>query len=123
MTNNKIVSKLDIFLYFIIFIKLVFSLTYFLHIYFSKVNPNSQKGQEIDPTILFWKERTEFIFIASMSALMIYLFNPWKTEPLVFNNEMKVLFYVLGWVLLVTANWAIFFKESPIVMEIQQALR
>lgn len=121
--NGKIVSKLDIFLYFIIFIKLVFSLTYFLHIYFSKVNPNSQKGQEIDPTILFWKERTEFIFIASMSALMIYLFNPWKTEPLVFNNEMKVLFYVLGWVLLVTANWAIFFKESPIVMEIQQALR
>ncbi len=123
MTNNKIISKLDIFLYFIIFIKLVFSLTYFLHIYFSKVNPNSQKGQEIDPTILFWKERTEFIFIASMSALMIYLFNPWKTEPLVFNNEMKVLFYVLGWVLLVTANWAIFFKESPIVMEIQQALK
>jgi len=123
MTNNKIVSKLDIFLYFIIFIKLVFSLTYFLHIYFSKVNPNSQKGQEIDPTILFWKERTEFIFIASMSALMIYLFNPWKTEPLVFNNEMKVLFYVLGWVLLVTANWAIFFKESPIIMEIQQALK
>ena len=123
MTNNKIVSKLDIFLYFIIFIKLVFSLTYFLHIYFSKVNPNSQKGQEIDPTILFWKERTEFIFIASMSALMIYLFNPWKTEPLVFNNEMKVLFYVLGWVLLVTANWGIFFKESPIIMEIQQALK
>ena len=123
MTNNKIVSKLDIFLYFIIFIKLVFSLTYFLHIYFSKVNPNSQKGQEIDPTILFWKERTEFIFIASMSALMIYIFNPWKTEPLVFNNEMKVLFYVLGWVLLVTANWAIFFKESPIIMEIQQALK
>jgi len=121
--NVKIVSKLDIFLYFIIFIKLVFSLTYFLHIYFSKVNPNSEKGQQIDPTILFWKERTEFIFIASMSALMIYLFNPWKTEPLVFNNEMKVLFYVLGWVLLVTANWAIFFKESPIVMEIQQALR
>ena len=58
-----------------------------------------------------------------MSALMIYLFNPWKNEPLVFNNEMKVLFYVLGWVLLVTANWAIFFKESPIIMEIQQALK
>lgn len=121
--NGKIVSKLDIFLYFIIFIKLVFSLTYFLHIYFSKVNPNSEKGQQIDPTILFWKERTEFIFIASMSALMIYLFNPWKTEPLVFNNEMKVLFYVLGWVLLVTANWAIFFKESPLVMDIQKALQ
>ena len=121
--NGKIVSKLDIFLYFIIFIKLVFSLTYFLHIYFSKVNPNSEKGQELDPRILFWKERTEFIFIASMSALMIYLFNPWKTEPLVFNNEMKVLFYVLGWVLLVTANWAIFFKESPLVMDIQKALQ
>jgi len=121
--NGKIVSKLNIFLYFIIFIKLVFSLTYFLHIYFSKVNPNSEKGQQIDPTILFWKERTEFIFIASMSALMIYLFNPWKTEPLVFNNEMKVLFYVLGWVLLVTANWAIFFRESPLIIEIQQALR
>lgn len=121
--NGQVVSKLDIFLYFIIFIKLTFSLTYFLHIYFSKVNPNSEKSQELDPRVLFWKERTEFIFIASMSALMIYLFNPWKKEPLVFNNEMKVLFYVLGWVLLITANWAIFFKESPFIMNVQKALK
>lgn len=121
--NGQVVSKLDIFLYFIIFIKLTFSLTYFLHIYFSKVNPKSEKSQELDPRVLFWKERTEFIFIASMSALMIYLFNPWKKEPLVFNNEMKVLFYVLGWVLLITANWAIFFKESPFIMNVQKALK
>jgi hypothetical protein len=123
MVNNKVIFKLDIYLYFIIFIKLIFSITYFLHIYFSKVNPNSEKGQEIDPKIVFWKERTEFIFIASMSALMIYLFNPWKNEPLFINEETKVLFYVLGWVLLVTANWAVFFKESPIVMDVQKALQ
>jgi hypothetical protein len=58
-----------------------------------------------------------------MSALMIYLFNPWRNEPLFINEETKVLFYVLGWVLLVTANWAVFFKESPIVMDVQKALQ
>jgi hypothetical protein len=39
------------------------------------------------------------------------------------NEETKVLFYVLGWVLLITANWAVFFKESPIVMDVQKALQ
>jgi hypothetical protein len=123
MVNNKVISKLDIYIYFIVFIKLIFSITYFLHIYFIKVIPNSEKGQEIDPKIVFWKERTEFIFIASMSVLMIYLFNPWRNEPLFINEETKVLFYVLGWVLLITANWAVFFKESPIVMDVQKALQ
>jgi len=29
------------------------------------------------------------------------------------NSEVKLLFYLFGWITLVTADWTVFFKEAP----------
>jgi hypothetical protein len=70
----------------------------------------------------FWKDRFEFIFKAMMSVLLIYLFNPRADNMKFINYETKLLLYLFGFILIITANWNIFFKESPIFKLIQYSI-
>ena len=45
-----------------------------------------------------------------MAVLLIYLFRPGREKQL--NNEEKMLLFLFGWVLLLTANWGEFFKDA-----------
>lgn len=69
--------------------------------------------------INYWKERFEFIFIFLMSALLIYLFNPRKNRGVLINGETKLLLYLFGFILLITANWKLFIKETKWFQDIQ----
>jgi hypothetical protein len=72
----KLEKTIDVFILFIFFIKIVFILSAFGHIILSH-SDNYNLKQNIDPKFVYWKERTEFIFITSMSILLIYYFlNP-----------------------------------------------
>ena len=113
-------SPIDIFVLFIIFIKIVFILTSIGHVILTHMTrkgsdsgsgSNDKKKQEKDIKLMYWKERTEFIFIASMAILLIYYFNPRSMKPL--TKETSLLFYLFGWVLLITAKWGIFIEEAP----------
>jgi hypothetical protein len=79
----------------------------------------NQNGSNLDKEILFWRERTEFIFILLMAILLIFLFNPYKNKMYMINNETQLLLYLFGVVLIITANWKSFFKESDIFKKIQ----
>ena len=111
-------EPIDMFILFIIFIKVVFILTSIGHVILTHMtrkgsdsNSNTdKKKQEKDEKLMYWKERTEFIFIASMAILLIYYFNPRSMKPL--NKETSLLFYLFGWVLLITAKWGIFIKDA-----------
>ncbi len=114
-------SPIDIFVLFIIFIKIVFILTSIGHVILTHMTRkgsgsdsdsdfNDKKKQEKDIKLMYWKERTEFIFIASMAILLIYYFNPRSMKPL--TKETSLLFYLFGWVLLITAKWGIFIKDA-----------
>jgi hypothetical protein len=108
-------SPIDIFVLFIIFIKIVFILTSIGHVILTHMTrkgsgSNDKKKQETDIKLMYWKERTEFIFIASMAILLIYYFNPRNMKPL--TKETSLLFYLFGWVLLITAKWGIFIKDA-----------
>jgi hypothetical protein len=110
-------SPIDIFVLFIIFIKIVFILTSIGHVILTHMTrkgsdsgSNDKKKQEKDIKLMYWKERTEFIFIASMAILLIYYFNPRNMKPL--TKETSLLFYLFGWVLLITAKWGIFIKDA-----------
>jgi len=105
----KFETTLDFFILFIIFIKIVFILSAVGHLIFS--HSSSNKATKIDPKLVFWKERTEFIFIASMAILLIYHFKPGKNKPI--SEETSLLFFLFGWILLITAEWGLFFKEAP----------
>ena len=54
-----------------------------------------------------------------MSILLIYIFNPRIERTKYINNEIKLLLYLFGFITLLTAEWGIFFKESPIVKDIK----
>ena len=81
-----------------------------------------KKDSELFKTIEFWKDRIEFIFIAFMSALLIYIFNPRVDRTKYINYETRLLFYLFGFILILTANWKIFFKESPLFKDLQKVV-
>jgi hypothetical protein len=103
----------------IILVKVVFIILAVSHL-FLKVKGKSDS--ETDKKILYWKERIEFIFIFLMSLMLIYLFNPRSTKEVKLDFETKLLLYLFGFILLITAKWDIFFKESPLFKKIQKAV-
>ena len=106
----KLETLLDYFIFFIIFIKIVFIISAIGHLILS--HSTSPKAKNIDPKLVFWKERTEFIFIVSMSILLIYHFNPYLSKKPI-GEETALLFFLFGWILIFTAKWSLFIHEAP----------
>ena len=103
-------SSLDLFVYFIIFIKVVFIITAITHLILAH-SKNRAVEYKLDPRIMYWKERTEFIFTVCMSILLIYYFRPGHEHMI--NTETSILFFLFGCILLFTSKWSLFIKEAP----------
>lgn len=112
-------TKLDFFIFFVFIIKIVFVLSAIGHLVLS--HATSSLSQKFDPTLVVIKEQTEFVFIASMAILLIYHFKPGKNKPI--NEETSILFFLFGCVLLLTANWGLFFKEASWYQSIVRNLK
>jgi hypothetical protein len=114
-------TLLDYFVLFIILIKLIFSFTYFSHLFLTYIDVRKfgkiDKIEKIDKELLLWKERTEFIFSICMSFLLIYHFHP-KFSSLPIRKETKILFLFFGFILLFSAKWTIFFDEDSLFIQI-----
>ena len=110
----------DYFLFFIILIKIIFIISAIGHVLLT-YSTNKKLQKKVDPKLLYWKERTEFIFYASMAVLLIYYFRPEHNKPI--NKESALLFFLFGWILLSTADWGLFFKEAPWYKYIINSLR
>lgn len=108
-----------IYVYTIFLVKIVFFILASVGVYLKFKN---KTDSELDKTIMFWKEHVEFVFIVLMAFLLIYLFNPIKNKMYMINNETQLLLYLFGVVLIITANWKIFFKESDIFKKIQSVV-
>jgi hypothetical protein len=118
-------SPIDLLVLFIIFIKIVFIITAFGHAVLSHMtkkdnsNTGSKEKKEKDEKLVYWHERTEFIFTICMAILLIYYFNPRSMKPL--NKETCLLFYLFGWILIITAKWNIFITSAKWYPEISSA--
>jgi hypothetical protein len=112
-------NKYDMYVTFIFLIKIGFILMAISHIY---LKSKGEEKSDLDKKVLYWKERFEFIFIAAMSILLIYLFNPRKDKNMLIDKETKVLLFLFGFILLITAKWGIFFKESHLFVRIQKSI-
>jgi hypothetical protein len=109
MFGLKLDTGFDFYILFIILIKMVFVVAAIGHVILSHTNTRLDK---YDAKLVYWKERTEFVFVLTMALLLIYHFNPrFHSKPM--SGETKLLFFLFGWVLLITAKWDIFIKESP----------
>ena len=97
-------------------IKIGFVLMAMTHIY---LKIKGKENSDLDKKIVYWKDKFEFIFIFLMSLLLLYLFNPRKPD-IVIEGETKILLFLFGFVLLITAKWDIFFQESKWFKRIQE---
>ena len=102
-------DKFDMYVTLIFIVKIMFILLAVAHIY---LNTKGKSKSTLDKKIVYWKDRLEFVFVALMSVLLIYLFNPRASKPVVIDKETKVLLFLFGFVLIITAKWSIFFTDS-----------
>ena len=81
-----------------------------------------RENSEIYKTFFYWKERVEFIFVVLMALLLIYLFNPRQNRLFMINGETKLLLYLFGFVLIITADWSSFIKETIWIQRVQEVV-
>jgi hypothetical protein len=113
-------NKYNLYITFIILLKAGFIILALTHLYFKF------KHQEHSPTdekVLYWKERIEFIFIITMALLLIYIFNPRSNNLQVIDKETKILFYLFGFILLITAKWDPFMRETKWYKYLQEIVK
>lgn len=102
----------------IISFKILFIILAISKLYEDKIKKDKHNAEILE----FWKERVEFVFIILMSILLIYIFNPRFNNIKLINKEIQLLLYLFGFILLITAKWNIFIKESPLFKYIQISL-
>lgn len=78
---------------------------------------------ELSEKLKLIKEQSEFVFIFLTSLLMIAIFNPWQDNLKYIDSHVKLLFYLFGGILIVTAKWSLFFHESIFLNKISSSLQ
>jgi hypothetical protein len=105
---------------FIIGIKIIFIGLAIYGIYVKRKEPNETKKIE---TIHYFKDRIEFIFKFLMSILLISLFNPRFTkENMKLDYETRLLLYLFGFIIILTADWNMFIKNTPKSFQMLQSI-
>ena len=103
-------SAFDSFVVFIIVVKVFFVIFAAIELYYKFEKKTDSSWSK---WALYWKERTEFIFIVSMAILCIVLFNPFSRGVLVIDHHVRILLFVYGFIILITSNWKNIFGEMP----------
>ena len=100
---------IEIAIWIIIGLKIIFIGTTLLHKY---VTHNTQsKLKKYDDTIVYLRDVSEFIFVALMCIILIFVFHPRQDHNKYLNKEMRFLIYLFGWIILLTADWSDFFSN------------
>ena len=107
------------YLFLLFALKIIFMVMAFTTIY---LKVKGKENSKLYKFLFYWKGRVEFVFIILMSLLLVYLFNPRKNRLNRINAEAKLLLYLFGIVLLITADWSNFVEESKWFQQIQEIL-
>jgi hypothetical protein len=107
------------YIYLIFAVKIIFIILASTNLY---LKIKKSKNTALQQKILYWKGRLEFLFVFLMSLLLIYLFNPRINRQNMINSETKLLFYLFGFVLLITADWSNFIHEAEWFQRFQEIL-
>ena len=112
------------FVLFIIVVKFAYSIAYYGNLIVSNVT--TPLSQEYNEHLYYWKHVTEFIFIVCMSILLIYHFYPengFIQKPIMVDKETRLLFLLLGGILIFTADWTVFFERDSYIIQIINKLK
>ena len=110
--NDPWVHIVAFIIYIIIFIKIVFLISSIGHLLLSHKRNPTQKSTEFDQKFLGLKSTFEFYFTILMSGLLIFIFTPWYDNMIYINSEIKFLFYIYGFLLILSADWDIYLPQT-----------
>ena len=108
---------LNIYVIIIFIVKLIF-LYFLLAEAVSKAKlkkDNSSQNMKEYKKNAYFKERIELLFKFLMSIFLIYVFYPRRKIPIVLTMEMRVLLFIFGIVLIVSAKWHDILEHSFIL--------
>lgn len=111
------------FIYVIIGIKALFLFSTLSNLFLTKIIKNDSLIKKYSKKLDKIKEQTEFIFIILTSILLIAIFYPRQNNLKYIDSHVKLLFYLFGWILIITAKWDLFFHESPVLQKITASLK
>jgi hypothetical protein len=111
------------FIYIIIGIKALFLFSTLSNLFLTKIIKNDSLIKKYSHKLDKIKEQTEFIFIILTSILLIAIFYPRQNNLKYIDSHVKLLFYLFGWILIITAKWDLFFHESPVLQKITASLK
>jgi hypothetical protein len=87
-------------------------------IYIKHKEPKNTKKRE---KIQYLKERVETLFKGLMAVLLLILFNPRRTKDTIkLDYETRLLLYLFGFILLLTADWKSIFHNIPKTIQMIQ---
>jgi hypothetical protein len=109
-------NNFDIFITFIFIVKIIFIIISSYIYYLEIKNPEGDLIEKLK----YWKYRLEFIFIICMSTVCIYLFSPFTKKEI--DRETRLLLFTFGFIILITADWGLFFKETKWTIYLQKIL-
>jgi di/tricarboxylate transporter len=101
-------SLLRSYIILVIIIKVIFLLLLLYSFYIKhliKKYPNNKNYKISLEKIDKFKYKVEFIFTISIALLLIILFNPNHVKPIYIDHEARILLYLFGFLLLITADW------------------
>jgi hypothetical protein len=110
-------------IYIIIGIKILFLFSTLSNLFLTKIIKNDDLISKYSEKLKKIKEQTEFVFIFLTSILMIAIFYPRQNNMKYINEHVKLLFYLFGWILIITSNWNLFFHESILLKKITDSLK
>lgn len=113
-------DKYTMYIYLIFAIKIIFIVLALANKYFiAKKKTNTP----IAISVSYWKARVDFIFTILMAGLLVYLFYPQQNIPsVIISGETKLLMFLFGVILIITANWSSFFTEAIWFQDLQQII-
>ena len=98
MNDKTVQIVLLIIGYFVVIFKVAF-------IAFDVFYKLSEKRDKSIEWLRKWKIRTEFLYVVSMSFILIYIFYPWDDNKRFLTKEIYKLIFLYGIVSVFTANW------------------
>lgn len=108
------------YLTFIVIVKTSFLVLTGVHVY---LKVKGKADSDLDKTIEYWKERLQFVFVVLVSILLIYLFSPHMGKGVLIEPETKMLLFLFGFFLLITANWSDFINNRTTFKRVKPMAR
>ena len=104
-------TVLKIIVYFIIGIKLLFYSSAIATVFCKHYKPESDLSQKFYTFFSYLREKTEFMYFISMAILLIIIFNPSHNHKKYINKEMGILFWLFGFIIIITSKWTLFIQD------------